>query len=111
MIRRPPRSSLFPYTTLFRSLRLADGLQRLHGAARARVGRPGIELHLRQPGYRDAAGGVAGGGSRDRLRVAVVRGDPAGRDPPRVEGLALRTRAYAERAAVCSPVSLLITQT
>src|SRR2546429_9716797 len=29
MIRRPPRSTLFPYTTLFRSLRTdADGLQR-----------------------------------------------------------------------------------
>src|SRR4051794_41285960 len=26
MIRRPPRSTLFPYTTLFRSLRLADEL-------------------------------------------------------------------------------------
>src|SRR3989442_6068115 len=26
MIRRPPRSTLFPYTTLFRSLRLSDGL-------------------------------------------------------------------------------------
>src|SRR2546430_10161404 len=25
MIRRPPRSTLFPYTTLFRSLRAADG--------------------------------------------------------------------------------------
>src|SRR3712207_1406333 len=25
MIRRPPRSTLFPYTTLFRSARLADG--------------------------------------------------------------------------------------
>src|SRR5258708_39427884 len=25
MIRRPPRSTLFPYTTLFRSLRMADG--------------------------------------------------------------------------------------
>src|SRR2546426_3676534 len=25
MIRRPPRSTLFPYTTLFRSLGLADG--------------------------------------------------------------------------------------
>src|SRR5256885_7413418 len=24
MIRRPPRSTLFPYTTLFRSLRIAD---------------------------------------------------------------------------------------
>src|SRR5258708_30448009 len=25
MIRRPPRSTLFPYTTLFRSVRAADG--------------------------------------------------------------------------------------
>src|SRR5438034_3507709 len=25
MIRRPPRSTLFPYTTLFRSLRFGDG--------------------------------------------------------------------------------------
>src|SRR3712207_7374006 len=26
MIRRPPRSTLFPYTTLFRSLRESDGI-------------------------------------------------------------------------------------
>src|SRR3712207_8692311 len=25
MIRRPPRSTLFPYTTLFRSIRIAEG--------------------------------------------------------------------------------------
>src|SRR5438309_7909483 len=39
MIRRPPRSTLFPYTTLFRSIRersgrlplLAGGVQRGHG--------------------------------------------------------------------------------
>src|SRR5256885_13104687 len=35
MIRRPPRSTLFPYTTLFRSLEA----QRLHGAAQAHGGR------------------------------------------------------------------------
>src|SRR2546428_6727205 len=29
MIRRPPRSTLFPYTTLFRSEVLADALERL----------------------------------------------------------------------------------
>src|SRR2546430_7216608 len=32
MIRRPPRSTLFPYTTLFRSAR-PETLQRLYGAA------------------------------------------------------------------------------
>src|SRR3989442_6961943 len=30
MIRRPPRSTLFPYTTLFRSLRLANDALGLH---------------------------------------------------------------------------------
>src|SRR2546422_5210625 len=30
MIRRPPRSTLFPYTTLFRSGRVVDGLGRVH---------------------------------------------------------------------------------
>src|SRR5438876_2197216 len=28
MIRRPPRSTLFPYTTLFRSLQVAQGIHR-----------------------------------------------------------------------------------
>src|SRR5256885_13177472 len=53
MIRRPPRSTLFPYTTLFRSLRAQeDRLQspqerlgrrprrRLHGAARPERAQP-----------------------------------------------------------------------
>src|SRR5258706_11880746 len=41
MIRRPPRSTLFPYTTLFRSLveRVA-GQRRAVGAERRRVPRP-----------------------------------------------------------------------
>src|SRR2546422_8151948 len=30
MIRRPPRSTLFPYTTLFRSLRFAIHVKRYH---------------------------------------------------------------------------------
>src|SRR5256886_11087059 len=45
MIRRPPRSTLFPYTTLFRSRRCGDGLgtgavRRLgeHRLARSEVG-------------------------------------------------------------------------
>src|SRR6266853_4508776 len=33
MIRRPPRSTLFPYTTLFRSLHHAEGLPLGHRAA------------------------------------------------------------------------------
>src|SRR2546422_4536365 len=42
MIRRPPRSTLFPYTTLFRSLR-----HRVHrrGADGVMVGRSGLDVH------------------------------------------------------------------
>src|SRR5258708_21859988 len=48
MIRRPPRSTLFPYTTLFRSLEITDAAElvsagaeheRLHGLVRLDVGR------------------------------------------------------------------------
>src|SRR5215510_5002992 len=42
MIRRPPRSTLFPYTTLFRSLRAAGG--RAAALRRALVGRPILTL-------------------------------------------------------------------
>src|SRR2546422_8505658 len=37
MIRRPPRSTLFPYTTLFRSLDAADVLVHRQPVVRARV--------------------------------------------------------------------------
>src|SRR2546422_7953665 len=48
MIRRPPRSTLFPYTTLFRSVRVSDarmsgtafGTVVLHVAPEAAVGGP-----------------------------------------------------------------------
>src|SRR3712207_6917456 len=69
MIRRPPRSTLFPYTTLFRSLR----------AARRRRGD--------QAGPRPVGAGARGGGDRrpgkrragDRLghQAARDRGVPA----------------------------------
>ena len=38
MIRRPPRSTLFPYTTLFRSLAIAAELVRGHGGSLELVG-------------------------------------------------------------------------
>src|SRR2546422_2908844 len=43
MIRRPPRSTLFPYTTLFRS-RLDEGLRRPVGR-RSRQGEEGRRAH------------------------------------------------------------------
>src|SRR5258708_18780630 len=56
MIRRPPRSTLFPYTTLFRSAR-GDQSRRLVGRRR---GQPAghLPVHARRP----AAHGVRQGG-------------------------------------------------
>src|SRR5438034_4330686 len=54
MIRHPPRSTLFPYTTLFRSLRggsdavlgvAASRDERAHGVARAPLGHARSEEH------------------------------------------------------------------
>src|SRR2546429_2503091 len=45
MIRRPPRSTLFPYTTLFRSLEGRPGLQVYRGALDARSAHKRSEEH------------------------------------------------------------------
>src|SRR3989454_11213920 len=45
MIRRPPRSTLFPYTTLFRSRQLEDALERA-GAAQLWVAPSCSLLHV-----------------------------------------------------------------
>src|SRR3712207_9595905 len=73
MIRRPPRSTLFPYTTLFRSHR---ALRRL---VEADVGVGRQEQHVDGP--RDELVDVAGldgvvalGVADDRLRAGVVLG-------------------------------------
>src|SRR5215216_5560117 len=64
MIRRPPRSTLFPYTTLFRAPRRSGGA-RLRG--RKRTG--GLRAHTRVGLLRDWTGGT-GRGPRDWTRVA-----------------------------------------
>src|SRR2546430_11344460 len=56
MIRRPPRSTLFPYTTLFRSRR-----ERVSGGHRLAAGDPGDAAH---PRY--FFGGAPGGECRRR---------------------------------------------
>src|SRR3712207_7585551 len=75
MIRRPPRSTLFPYTTLFRS---GGGglLQRL------RVGVDGDELHAAHAGLDHAIDGVDAGAAdaddlelRDAHRLHLRAGD------------------------------------
>src|SRR5690349_22891321 len=69
MIRRPPRSTLFPYTTLFRSGRL-----HLPGGRRVRrVARRG----RRHPARLERVGGGSRGGGPHEARGGP-RGDPAG---------------------------------
>src|SRR5256885_6532219 len=62
MIRRPPRSTLFPYTTLFRSGHL-HGSEHGGFIAAPVLGQGGVQELLRSLG-RHHAGGV--GGQRDR---------------------------------------------
>src|SRR5687768_18096776 len=68
MIRRPPRSTLFPYTTLFRSLARRDPL---HLA----LLRPGLPAGRAR--HHDGPRGGAGGGAARRRRAAA---GPAGGD-------------------------------
>src|SRR2546430_12219272 len=50
MIRRPPRSTLFPYTTLFRSFAsAAQTPSKLAHAARSRNNRPRVRIGVHMP--------------------------------------------------------------
>src|SRR2546430_13367099 len=67
MIRRPPRSTLFPYTTLFRSLRPAAV-----GGGRPATAAPGAREVRRVPAGRgggDPAGRRRRGGDRKSTRL------------------------------------------
>src|SRR3989449_8918757 len=90
MIRRPPRSTLFPYTTLFRSgllalhgpARLSD--PRAHGdAAHGPARRPPRRHVLRAPDHGGASvrgSGVPGAAARELLVAAAGAGRPPRRD-------------------------------
>src|SRR3989454_12765409 len=106
MIRRPPRSTLFPYTTLFRS-DVEGGVQRGGGGGGDRTARDGLHLlggplldgnpvAVRERGIdgrgrRGAVEGHAGvpgehgqGGGADLVREVAVRRDPVRAHPPEV---------------------------
>src|SRR2546422_734960 len=83
MIRRPPRSTLFPYTTLFRSL---DGSGRILAGARGADGRLVDALgYLAQGGAPFARGGGAG----QNTTLAVVATNA------RLDRVALQALAHA----------------
>src|SRR3989454_11158385 len=81
MIRRPPRSTLFPYTTLFRSVIEADG------------GEHGIVLQVAAPEQKPDVG-VRGEGAEPRRQDAeAARGEVA-----RAEQVVFTTRGKADVA-------------
>src|SRR5258707_15260418 len=91
MIRRPPRSTLFPYTTLFRSGLGAPARGARRGLARARVGAPAGE---------DRQGHRRGGVHRERARGAVApaaRGQGRGPAPPPLQRLGDAARQARSR--------------
>src|SRR3712207_9042849 len=69
MIRRPPRSTLFPYTTLFRSRGTLDGVTRDGAGVRAGLGRV-VLLRLARLGARLVGGQADAGVRRRDLRDA-----------------------------------------
>src|SRR3712207_2305280 len=105
MIRRPPRSTLFPYTTLFRSRGAGGG-----GAAGAQ------RRHQRRPGGEAAQGGRGPGGGRgaDRARRAglTARGGllspETGPRPP--AALAEQLAIEADRPLAGTTVPRVMTQ-
>src|SRR5256885_12178653 len=64
MIRRPPRSTLFPYTTLFRSLMVMPAWAQ--PATTAPAAAPARPRERAQPRVRAAGADRAGGKERDR---------------------------------------------
>src|SRR2546425_2725518 len=65
MIRRPPRSTLFPYTTLFRSLRARHHQPVIASAVEVQV--TDLEVELRIPSRRRGALGILGYEAEGRL--------------------------------------------
>src|SRR3712207_8690036 len=104
MIRRPPRSTLFPYTTLFRSPRVALLLRSRAGLAGAAAGRARLPGELGVGGdLRDLDGDVAGP-LVDAVGAAPgARTDPlqprAPVDVPRADGQRRRGQPQGVRGA------------
>src|SRR3712207_7510358 len=60
MIRRPPRSTLFPYTTLFRSMAAALGIGATDAELVISLGTSGTAFAVSDHPTRDASGAVCG---------------------------------------------------
>src|SRR2546430_8595244 len=74
MIRRPPRSTLFPYTTLFRSRDFADPQGGYFDAAVPDASAPALTDRTKQV-LDDLLPGANAAAARVLLRLAAVTGD------------------------------------
>src|SRR2546422_11557369 len=72
MIRRPPRSTLFPYTTLFRSHRIGQALQRVAESEALESGGDAVSEGYIPREHRTPL--VAGGQRREELVLMAGRG-------------------------------------
>src|SRR3712207_8796575 len=96
MIRRPPRSTLFPYTTLFRSVRLEG-----HRAVRAAEGRGWTDR------YRRVGAGGRGRPRADGARVRPVALTAPTRAPRPARGDRKSTRLNSSHANISYAVFCL----
>src|SRR5947207_6101575 len=77
MIRRPPRSTLFPYTTLFRSYRFRDGLCDVSGGQslrtdqfRSNVPRTAMKVHSQTGGIKTVHSACSQSSNNARKSIA-----------------------------------------
>src|SRR3712207_2570836 len=99
MIRRPPRSTLFPYTTLFRSQAAPLGPRRRRARGEGGQGRGG----RRQPGPQRLPAGRLGGAEGPRTRriggsPGGSRGNPTAAQGGEMAGLKGRMRRAQQEA-------------
>src|SRR2546427_2859181 len=73
MIRRPPRSTLFPYTTLFRSEMLCDRVGVIAGGKLRGVGAPGTIVGVKSLGMEIVFELPDEGLSAEKIRVQAAR--------------------------------------
>src|SRR2546426_11351928 len=102
MIRRPPRSTLFPYTTLFRSGRHFEplALRRLDGHGPVRVADPHPLFGAKPAAIVPIVGrGVARAGAGGDVRIDI--------DPPDVPQLARSEEHTSELQSPCNLVCRL----
>src|SRR5256884_8816010 len=119
MIRRPPRSTLFPYTTLFRSLLVVLGVLAVGAALAAprqfsRAADPleGVKTAIRLKKFAEAATALqklASAGNADAqymLAVFYLNGVNGPRDPAQARGWLEKSAGPGNARAAFSPANL-----